>query len=85
MKPHDESWSTAQQMELLSTERKGEAWTDIVDLISEYTAFYRMNYPIAASIKGSSYTAATLSVANKGSNQDSSKRATPNYFYKKTY
>lgn len=72
-------------MELLSAERKGTAWTEIVDLILEYTAFYRMNYPIAASITGTSYASATLGVASKGGNQVSSKRATPTCFCEKTH
>jgi hypothetical protein len=31
-------------MELLSAERKEEAWKDNIPLISEYTALYWMNY-----------------------------------------
>jgi hypothetical protein len=44
VKPYDESWSIGQQMELLSAERKEEAWKDNIPLISEYTALYWMNY-----------------------------------------
>jgi hypothetical protein len=52
-------------MELLDKEQKDEAFTGISELISQYTSFYRMNYPItaAASFEGGTYSAAQLGIA----------------------